>query len=42
MPLLVLVIAIFLLEPDREEPIRVSGMLDVEVYASGTDVYFIQ
>jgi hypothetical protein len=36
MPLLALVIPLFLLEPDRGEPIRVSGMLDAEVNVSGT------
>jgi hypothetical protein len=36
MPLVALVIPLFLLEPDRGEPIRVSGLLDAEVHASGT------
>jgi hypothetical protein len=36
MPLMALVIPLFLLEPDRGEPIRVSGLLDAEVHASGT------
>jgi AsmA-like C-terminal region len=35
-PLLALLIPLFLLEPDRQDPIRMSGMLDAEVHASGT------
>ena len=35
-PLLALVIPLFLLEPDRKDPIRMSGMFDAEVHASGT------
>jgi hypothetical protein len=33
--LLALVIPLFLLEPDRQEPIRMSGMFDAEMQASG-------
>jgi hypothetical protein len=33
--LLALVIPLFLLEPDRQEPIRMSGMFDAELHASG-------
>src|SRR5262249_28348094 len=35
-PLLALVIPLFLLEPDRKGPIRMSGMFDAELHASGT------
>jgi hypothetical protein len=35
-PLLALVLPLFLLEPDRKDPIRMSGMLDAELDASGT------
>jgi AsmA-like C-terminal region/Domain of Unknown Function (DUF748) len=34
--LLALVIPLFLLEPDRKDPIRMSGMFDAELHASGT------
>jgi hypothetical protein len=34
-PLLALVIPLFLLEPDRKDPIRMSGMFDAELHASG-------
>jgi AsmA-like C-terminal region len=34
--LLALVIPLFLLEPDRKEPIRMSGSFDAELHASGT------
>jgi hypothetical protein len=33
--LLALVIPLFLLEPDREDPIRISGLFDAELQASG-------
>jgi hypothetical protein len=36
MPLLALVIPLFLLEPDRRQPIRMSGTFDAELRASGT------
>jgi hypothetical protein len=36
MPLLALVIPLFLLEPDRRQPIRMSGTFDTELRASGT------
>jgi AsmA-like C-terminal region len=36
MQLLALVLPIFLLEPDRKDPIRMSGMFDAELQASGT------
>jgi hypothetical protein len=34
--LLALVIPLFLLEPDRKDPIRMSGLFDAELHASGT------
>ena len=36
MQLLALVLPIFLLEPDRKDPIRMSGLFDAELQASGT------
>ena len=36
MQLLALVIPLFLLEPDRKDPIRMSGLFDAELQASGT------
>jgi hypothetical protein len=35
MPLFALVIPLFLLQPDRNDPIRMSGMFDAELHASG-------
>ena len=36
MQLLALVLPLFLLEPDRKDPIRMSGLFDAELQASGT------
>jgi hypothetical protein len=35
-PLLALVLPLLLLQPDRQDPIRMSGMFDAELHASGT------